>query len=148
MLFTVTSRLRTTELLLRDSEKMAQLGTLTAGIAHELNNPSAAVQRRSGRPQERQPALNRLNLSSQQWEKVIELERLAHNQADKPSDIDPLARSDREFELETWLDEQGIEDAWELAPLLVNLKYDTGQLESLADIYSTDELAEVIPWMG
>ena len=54
----------------------------------------------------------------------------------------------REFELETWLDEQGIEDAWELAPLLVNLKYDTGQLERLADIYSTDELAEVIPWMG
>jgi CRP-like cAMP-binding protein len=45
MLYTVTARLRSDELVLRQSEKMAQLGTLTAGIAHELNNPAAAVQR-------------------------------------------------------------------------------------------------------
>ena len=45
MLSTVISRWRSTEAQLRQSEKMAQLGTLTAGLAHELNNPAAAVQR-------------------------------------------------------------------------------------------------------
>ena len=45
MLQTVVARSRTTELLLRQSEKMAQLGTLTAGIAHELNNPASAIKR-------------------------------------------------------------------------------------------------------
>lgn len=41
----VVARMRSTEGLLRQSERMAQLGTLTAGVAHELNNPAAAVKR-------------------------------------------------------------------------------------------------------
>ena len=45
MLHTVLTRWRATEAQLRQSEKMAQLGTLTAGVAHELNNPAAAVKR-------------------------------------------------------------------------------------------------------
>ena len=45
MFDTVVARLRQTEGLLRLSERMAQLGTLTAGVAHELNNPAAAVKR-------------------------------------------------------------------------------------------------------
>jgi CRP-like cAMP-binding protein len=48
LLHTITSRLQSTETMLRQSEKIAQLGTLTAGVAHELNNPAAAVQRTSG----------------------------------------------------------------------------------------------------
>ena len=42
---TILARLRSTEVLLREKEKLAQLGTLSAGLAHELNNPSAAIAR-------------------------------------------------------------------------------------------------------
>ncbi|MGH2620373.1 MAG: cyclic nucleotide-binding domain-containing protein, partial [Anaerolineales bacterium] len=43
MLHTVLFRLRETQAMLQHSERMAQLGTLTAGVAHELNNPASAV---------------------------------------------------------------------------------------------------------
>jgi signal transduction histidine kinase len=45
MLRTIVGRLRSTEALLREQEKLAGLGTLAAGLAHELNNPAAAIRR-------------------------------------------------------------------------------------------------------
>src|SRR5690606_31218893 len=45
ILGTVTARLRSTEALLMQQEKLAGLGTLAAGLAHELNNPAAAIRR-------------------------------------------------------------------------------------------------------
>ena len=48
MFKTVLSRYRADQVLLVQSQKMAQLGTLTAGVAHELNNPAAAVRRGAG----------------------------------------------------------------------------------------------------
>src|SRR3972149_10846608 len=45
MLHTMSTRVRNTESMLRQNEKMASLGTLAAGLAHELNNPAAAARR-------------------------------------------------------------------------------------------------------
>ena len=47
ILRTMAGRLRSTEASLMQREKLASLGTLAAGLAHELNNPSAAIQRSS-----------------------------------------------------------------------------------------------------
>lgn len=155
MLHTVTSRLRTSELLLRESEKLAQLGTLTAGIAHELNNPAAAVQRGAN---QLLPVINELieidqqldqhSFSKEQKDYLIELESKVREFAETPTDMDPLTRSDRESALESWLDNNNFENSWELAPILVNLGFDEQKLNQLVVDFRPENVVQVIRWLG
>ena len=155
MVYTVSARLRSTELLLRESEKMAQLGTLTAGIAHELNNPASATQRGAsqlqsvfGELQHAQLQLNQANLTDNQLRDLLELDQFARQRASHPEDLDSIDRSDREYELETWLENHGIDEAWEIAPILVNLGYQTDQLNLLAEKFSKEQWPSIVSWLG
>ena len=149
------SRLRETEATVRQSEKMAQLGTLTAGVAHELNNPAAAVKRGADqshaaitRLEEAQTQLGRLDLNEAQQQALEDRAQRAQDQATRPQELDALARSDREYELETWLEDRDVADAWELAPTMVNLDYDDAQLAALARDFDPDQLPVVIGWLS
>lgn len=155
LLHTITSRLRSTELMLRQSEKMAQLGTMTAGIAHELNNPASAAQRGASQLiaainqlQQANLRLGKLALSPEKWEILLELETLVRVSAASPEAGDPLARSDREFQMETWLADRNIDNAWEFAPVLADLGFGDEQLDRLAENFPSAQLSDVIAWLG
>ena len=118
MFHTILARWRITESMLRQSEKMAQLGTLTAGVAHELNNPAAAVQRGAGQSQDAmtqlqytQSLVDQAPLTDQQQKMLADLTKTARQYATRPPDLDALVRSDRESQLEAWLEERGVSDA-------------------------------------
>ncbi len=151
LFFTILERWRNTEALLRQSEKMAQLGTLSAGIAHELNNPAAAVVR--GADQLRNAIeefvrvnaeVGQLSLSAEQQIVLEEQTIRAEKRATETQELDALTRNDREYALETWLESRGIDNVWDIAPGLINLNYTESDLSKLAERFGPDEFVSVV----
>jgi signal transduction histidine kinase len=62
--------------------------------------------------------------------------------------LDPLLRSDREYELEEWLEAHGIDDGWDLAPILVNLDYETADMDAIAEVFDGSLLRTIVQWLG
>lgn len=155
MLHTITSRLQSTELLLKQSEKMAQLGELTAGIAHELNNPAAAVRRGSVRLEEAlsrmveaQLSLSKMTFTENQVEFLLAFEEKNSEDKKNSAVLDPIARSDLSAEYEEWLEDRGVSEPWELAPLLVDMGIDRDILDGLVSVFPAEAISAVIRWLG
>lgn len=129
-------RWHSTEALLRQSERMAQLGTLTAGLAHELNNPAAAVNRAADQLRDGVGELvgAERTLAAQLLDErratVEELRKRLAGKERPPTDIGALEMSDLEYEVEDALTDAGIDDAWRLAPAMV----EAGLAEHVSEI--------------
>ncbi len=154
VLRTVLNRMQAMNATIQQSEKMAQLGTLVAGVAHEMNNPIAAVKSSAGQLEEAIRSTGKvyrelfdLKLTDAQWETLWSIEHEARERGATAPAIDPLARSDLEYDMEIWLDEHNIEDAWSLAPALVSLGLDPSHLSELLDDFEPEYHQKVLVWV-
>jgi signal transduction histidine kinase len=120
-------------------ERLVALGTVTAGLTHELNNPATAVARATHTLSERLAGLwDELagladgGLAPDQLAGLVDLVRRATGGRADQAPLSPLEAADREDELGGWLEDHGLAGAWDLAPPLVAAGVDTGWLERVA----------------
>ncbi|RRB02559.1 ATP-binding protein [Larkinella rosea] len=146
-------RLQEAQLQVVQSEKMATLGTLAAGVAHELNNPAAATRRASqqlrtvlSKLEQARLEVDHLDLSPDDREFMNRLEKQALNRSTKPVYVDSLQRADDEANTEEWLEDHAIENAWELAPALVSMGLCKKELSQLAPAYDETPFRAIVVW--
>lgn len=146
----MSDRIRELARLETQRDKLVALGKLSAGLAHELNNPAAAAQRATASLRETLETvrsasirLARHALSAEQQEAILRFEREAARPA-PVIPVDPLTRSDREEQITGWLEGHGIQDPWKIASVLVDVGVEVPRLDSLAAEVGDEALNDAV----
>jgi signal transduction histidine kinase len=142
------------ETVTQQQAKLISLGTLSAGLAHELNNPAAAVRSNVNNLESALQTLPSLALrlhqqplTADQIAFLDDLYNKATTAALKASQLDPIAQSEAEDAIADWLEAHEVENAWKLAPMLVTAGLDVTQLDEVTAQITPDCLECVLTWL-
>lgn len=142
------------ESVTQQQAKLIALGTMSAGLAHELNNPAAAIRRNVETLEEVLKILPALALkihqqpiSSAQIEFLSQFYQQSERSALRATPQDPLSQSEAEDELTDWLDDQGVDNGWKLAPTLVAAGLTTVDLTQLMAQIDSACSSSVLTWL-
>ncbi|KPI33657.1 cyclic nucleotide modulated signal transduction histidine kinase [Actinobacteria bacterium OV450] len=146
---------KNTQRAIGQRERLLALGSLSAGLTHELNNPAAAAVRATATLRERVGQMRHklAHISQGQYSRetiagLIEIQERTVERVAKATALSPLEASDREDELADWLDDHDIAEGWRLAPTFVQAGLDTDWLEQVAAAVTEDILPAAIGWLN
>ncbi|MBV8432184.1 MAG: cyclic nucleotide-binding domain-containing protein, partial [Solirubrobacterales bacterium] len=136
-------------------ERLLALGSLSAGLTHELNNPAAAAVRATAALRERVAGMrHKLGMiASGKWDRttlvtLIRLQEEAADRVPKAQALSPLEASDREDAITDWLDEHGCRDGWQLAPTFVAAGLDSDWLDHVEATVDPGTLESALRWLN
>jgi len=136
-------------------QRLTGLGTITAGLTHELNNPAAAAVRavselrsliRSSRVELARLAEN--GIPPERLRALVEMQESCMEAVGKLPPRSPLEISDAEDELGEALAELGVDDAWDLAPALVNAGFGEPHLEKVRRKVGEEHAPAALRWLS
>jgi signal transduction histidine kinase len=147
----MSDRVREVTTIDQQQDKLMSLGKLSAGLAHELNNPAAAATRAANdlvaTLAELRAADLRLcqhNLTDEQETAIRDFESKAIEYTNTAAPLNSLDQSDREELVATWLEEHKIEDPWKLSGNLVEAGVNTASLERISETIDASAFADVL----
>jgi signal transduction histidine kinase len=153
VLVNMSRRLEAYQVITLHREKLISLGTLAAGLMHELNNPGAAARRASSQLRENLIRLQQISLrftrsplTPEQKDCLRDLQERALK-FDKPEAMNTLDQADAEEELLSWLDSIGVENAWQLAPTLVAVGWEREDIECAHAAFPAEFLSDALNWL-
>jgi signal transduction histidine kinase len=145
----LADRIRETTRIEQQQEKMAALGKLSAGLAHELNNPASAARRAAESLGEAINALRaantRLDARVLSPEQRLFLSKLEGEIVEQGSPVlDPLDRSDREDEITGWLEKRSVGHAAQVAASLIDAGFEYACLVDISSHFPGDVIEDVL----
>ncbi|TCC09980.1 ATP-binding protein [Kribbella soli] len=148
--------MRRTNETLGERERLLALGSLSAGLTHELNNPAAAAVRAAATLRQRVSGMRSKlamladgTLDATKLHQIVALqddavERLEKN---KDKDIPPMELSDREDTLTDWLDDHDVQASWDVAPVLAAAGLDVPWMENVLAAVGPKYLEGAVRWL-
>ena len=151
---TLSGRIQSMDTIVQQNDKLAGLGKLSAGLAHELNNPAAASRSSAQQLRKTMETLQSSALALNQQLTSVQMEQLARlrdtvskQSAQQVGELDALEQSEREDELGAWLDEHDVTESWTLAPTFVRVGLDVQQLDEFATSIEPASPANALTWL-
>ncbi|MEV8076845.1 ATP-binding protein [Streptomyces pseudogriseolus] len=146
---------KSTQQAIGQRERLLALGSLSAGLTHELNNPAAAAVRATASLRERVGKMRRKLkvISEGAYDRetlagLIEIQERTAEKVAKAPVLSPLEASDREDLLADWLDDHGVTEGWRIAPTFVQAGLDTDWLEQVAAAVDEETLPGAVGWLN
>jgi signal transduction histidine kinase len=136
-------------------ERLLALGSLSAGLTHELNNPAAAAVRATAALRERVAGMrHKLGMiAGGKWDRttlvtLIRLQEEAADRVPKAQALTPMEASDREDAITDWLEDHAVRDGWDLAPTFVAAGLDVAWLDHVEAAVDPGTLESALRWLN
>ncbi|HEV2134074.1 MAG TPA: ATP-binding protein [Terracidiphilus sp.] len=135
-------------------EKLVSLGTLAAGLMHELHNPGSAAKRAASQLRENLLRMQQLSLRSSSHPKTPQqldcIKGLLEHAVSgcRMKAMGSLEQADAEEEMGQWLTSAGVENAYSIGPVLVGMGFERNELACAREFFDAPSFSDALNWLG